>query len=64
MTGGKPIAVLMQSIPGVSAINPFVAFYVIHGGTREVLFFDFVPDTTRDTQITAPNILVEIVKGD
>jgi hypothetical protein len=39
MTGGKPIAVLLQFISGVSAINPLVAFYDIHGGKREVLFF-------------------------
>jgi hypothetical protein len=65
VTGGKPIAVSMQSISGVSAINPLVAFYDIHGGKREVLFFYFVPDTTRDyfkidlfkyTQITYSNI--------
>jgi hypothetical protein len=48
MTGGKPIAVVLQSISGVSAINPFVAFYDIHGGKREMLFFYFDPDTTRD----------------
>jgi hypothetical protein len=48
MTDGKPITVLLQSISGVSAINPLVAFYDIHGGKREVLFFYFVPDTTRD----------------
>jgi hypothetical protein len=48
VTGGKPIAVLLQSISGVSAINHLVAFYDIHGGKREVLFFYFVPDTTRD----------------
>jgi hypothetical protein len=48
VTGGKPIAVLLQFISGVSAINPFVAFYDIHGGKREVLFFYFVPETTRD----------------
>jgi hypothetical protein len=48
VTGCKPIAVLLQSISGVSAINPLVAFYDIHGGKREVLFFYFVPDTTRD----------------
>jgi hypothetical protein len=48
VTGGKPIAVLLQSITGVSAINPFVAFYDIQGGKREVLFFYFVPDTTRE----------------
>jgi hypothetical protein len=45
VTGGKPIAVLLQSISG--AINPLVAFYDIHGGNREVLFFYFVPDTIR-----------------
>jgi hypothetical protein len=38
----------LQSISGVSAINPLVAFYDIHGGKREVLFFYFDPDTTRD----------------
>jgi hypothetical protein len=47
-TGGKPIAVVLQSISGVSAINSLVAFYDIHGGKRGVLFFYFVPDTTRD----------------
>jgi hypothetical protein len=45
---GKPIAVLLQSIAGVSAINPLVAFYDIYGGKREVRFFYFVTDTTRD----------------
>jgi hypothetical protein len=48
VTSGKPIAVLLQSISGVSAINPLVAFYDIHGGKRVVLFFYFVPDTTQD----------------
>jgi hypothetical protein len=48
VTGGKPIAVQSQSISGVNAINPLVAFYNIHGGKREVLFLYFVPDTTRD----------------
>jgi hypothetical protein len=48
VTDGKPITVLLQSIPIVSAVNPLVAFYDIHGGKREVLFFYFVPDTTRD----------------
>jgi hypothetical protein len=53
--GGKPIVVLLQSISGVSAINSLVAFYDIHGGKREVLFFYFIPDTTRDEgfEITA-----------
>jgi hypothetical protein len=49
VTGGKPIAVLLQSVSGVSAINPLVAFYDIHGGKREVVFFYFVPDTTRES---------------
>jgi hypothetical protein len=33
VTGGKPIVVLLQSISGASAINPF-AFYDIHGKER------------------------------
>jgi hypothetical protein len=48
VTGGKPIAALLQSISGVSAINPLVAFNDIHGRKREVVFFYFVPDTIRD----------------
>jgi hypothetical protein len=32
VTGGKLTAVLLQSISAVSAINPLVAFYDIHGG--------------------------------
>jgi hypothetical protein len=47
-TGGKAIAVLLQYISGVSSINRLFVFYDIHGGKREVLFFYFVPDTTRD----------------
>jgi hypothetical protein len=50
VTDGKPIAVLLQSISGVS-VSPLVAFYDIHGGKREVLFFYFVPDTTRDMKL-------------
>jgi hypothetical protein len=48
VTGCKPIAILLQSISGVSSINPIVAFYDIHERKRVVLFFYFVPDTTRD----------------
>jgi hypothetical protein len=51
VTGGKPIAILLQSISGVSAINPLVAFYDINGGKREVMRSYFVPDTTRDRGI-------------
>jgi hypothetical protein len=40
VTGGKSIAVLLQSISSVSAINPLVAFYDIHGGERnDILLF-------------------------
>jgi hypothetical protein len=34
VTGGKPIAILLQSISGVSTINHLVAFYYIHEGKR------------------------------
>jgi hypothetical protein len=51
VTGGNPIAVGSQSISDVSAINPLVAFYDIHGRKKEVLVFYFVPDTTRDEMI-------------
>jgi hypothetical protein len=51
VTGGKIIAVLLQPISGVSAINPLVAFSDIHGGKREMLFLYFVPDTTRDKTV-------------
>jgi hypothetical protein len=48
VTGVKPIAVLLQSISGVGSINPLVAFYDIHGGKRELIFFYLVPDTSQD----------------
>jgi hypothetical protein len=48
VTGGKAITVLLQSVSGVIAINPLVAFYDIHGRKSEVLFFYFVSGTTRD----------------
>jgi hypothetical protein len=63
VTGGKPIAVLLQSISGVSAINPFVAFYDIHGGKREVLFFYFVPDTIRDIYIYRYYIYFPLIRS-
>jgi hypothetical protein len=58
VTGGKPIAVLLQCISGVTAINPLVAIYDIHGRKGEVLFY-FVPDTTRDDN-TKLKIMEEI----
>jgi hypothetical protein len=44
MTGGKPLAVLLQSSSGGNAVN--TAFYDDHGRKEEVLFFYSVPDTT------------------
>jgi hypothetical protein len=44
VTGGKPIAVSLQSITSGDAVNPLVAFYDIHGRKR---FFCSVPDTTQ-----------------
>jgi hypothetical protein len=63
VTGGKPIAVLLQYISGVNAINPLVSFYDIHGGKREVLFFYFVPDTTRDNTIYIFNYSRHMVRA-
>jgi hypothetical protein len=51
VTGSKPIAIWSQSISGVSAINPLVAFYDIQGRKGKVVLFCSVPDTTRDEEI-------------
>jgi hypothetical protein len=48
VTGDKPIAVLLHPISGVSAVNHLVAVYDIHGEKRELLFFYYIPDTTRE----------------
>jgi hypothetical protein len=40
VTGGKPIAVLLQFISGVSAVNPLVAFYDIHGVCFILCYYD------------------------
>jgi hypothetical protein len=48
VTDCKPIAVSSRSISGVNAINALVTYYDIHGKKREVIFFYFVPGTTRD----------------
>jgi hypothetical protein len=61
--GGKPIAVLLQSVSGGSAIYPLVAFYDIHGRKREMLFFYFVPDTTRDEMIMIIGYCVNIINS-
>jgi hypothetical protein len=44
VTGGKPIAVLLQSISG--ATNPLVAFYDIHEGQKgAILLFNSIDIT-------------------
>jgi hypothetical protein len=43
VTGGKPIAVLLQSISGVSAINPLVAFYDTMEERERCTFLLFCP---------------------
>jgi hypothetical protein len=43
VTGGKPIAILLQSISSISIISHIVAFDDMRGEKREVLFFYFVP---------------------
>jgi hypothetical protein len=49
VTGGKPIAVLLQSISGVNAINPLVAFYGIHGGKKDAILLHCPRPHTRQT---------------
>jgi hypothetical protein len=61
VTGGKPIAVLLQSISGVSAINPLVSFYDINGGKREVLFFYFVEVTARTRYYDTYSIFIRLL---
>jgi hypothetical protein len=51
VTGGKSIAVSSQSISGVSAVFPLVAFYDIHGRKKEVLIFYFILNTTLDNDL-------------
>jgi hypothetical protein len=57
VTGGKP-----SQAKVVSAIIPLVAFYDIHGGKGEVLFFYFIPDTTRD-EINKYRNMSRVVSG-
>jgi hypothetical protein len=49
--GGKLIAARSQSVSGISAVNPLVAFYEIHGRKGQVVFFCFAPDTIRDKYV-------------
>jgi hypothetical protein len=56
VTGANPIAVLLQYFSGVRAINPLVAFYDIHGGKRQVLFFYFVTDKHSHTTHNAHTV--------
>jgi hypothetical protein len=53
VTGDKPIAIKSQSISGVNAINPLVAFYDIHGEseTRYSFILSRTPHKTQQRQI-------------
>jgi hypothetical protein len=63
VTGGKSITIWSQVISGVSAVNPLVAFNDIHGRKREVIFFYFVPDPTRDFAISYDKLPVDLTGG-
>jgi hypothetical protein len=61
LTGGKPIAVLLQSIYGVSAINPLVAF-TIPVEERERCYSFVLSRTPRETTRIENRILDQIVQ--
>jgi hypothetical protein len=61
VTGGKPIAVLLQSISGVSAINPLVAFYDIHGEKNGGILLFCPGHYTRDLSTDWSNIIVDFI---
>jgi hypothetical protein len=54
VTGGNPIAIFSQSISGVIAINPLVAFYDIHGGKGELSFI--LSRTAHETLNLIPDV--------
>jgi hypothetical protein len=58
VTGSKSIAVLLQSISGVSAINPLVAFYDIHGMKKRGAILLFCPG--HHTRLSINSIHTEI----
>jgi hypothetical protein len=64
VTGGKPIAVWSQSILGVNAINPLVAFYDIYGRKREVVFFysQYQTDMSSQTPHETNTIKIIVIK--
>jgi hypothetical protein len=45
VTGGKLMPMLFQSMSGVSAVNPLVTLYGIHGRRGKVPFFCSILDT-------------------
>jgi hypothetical protein len=61
--GGKPSAgaVLLQSISGVSAIIPLVAFYDIHVGNRWCYSFILSWTPTRDKKIYENSLFAVLV---
>jgi hypothetical protein len=58
VTGGKPIAVISQSISCVNAINPLVALYDIHGrknNTSRVILLFCLGHHTRQNDLAMRN---------
>jgi hypothetical protein len=57
MAGGKPMAISTQTITGVSAVNPVVAFYDIHWKNRDLMFFFLCPEhNTNNTLIMTAEV--------
>jgi hypothetical protein len=59
MTGGKPINVRSQSISGLSAVDPLVAFYDIDGGKEGAILF-FPGHLIRPFVLIIKNIMYSI----
>jgi hypothetical protein len=53
VTGGEPIAVCSQSISGVSADNPLVAFYDIHERKRGTILLFGPGHETNSMNVTS-----------
>jgi hypothetical protein len=62
VTDSKPIAVLLQSISGVSAINPLVAFYDIIMEERERYYYFVLSRTPHETKATSKKMLLQMIR--
>jgi hypothetical protein len=57
VTVGNPIAIRSQSISGVNAVNPLVAFYDILGRERGAILFFFMTSIGRISKIKTLSIV-------